>query len=86
MMAKLIRYDAAVVAIAKAERVDEVMRIRNQAEAVRVYAQLAKPTLKNYAYVAGNLQSSRRRDDLTFKAHSEVCGLPTRCYSDNNGG
>ena len=34
--------------------------------------QLAKGTLKNYAYVAGNIQSSGRHNDLSFSVHSEV--------------
>jgi hypothetical protein len=33
-------------------------------------------TLRNYAVVARRFAPSRRRDDLTFQHHAEVCALP----------
>jgi|TARA_Y100000034_G_scaffold6889_1_gene7612 N6-adenosine-specific RNA methylase IME4 len=39
-------------------------------------------TLENYAYVAGNLQDSRRREDLSFSVHSEIVGLQTAKEQD----
>lgn len=33
-------------------------------------------TLRNIAYVAGQIEASRRRDDLTWSHHAEVCALP----------
>lgn len=39
-------------------------------------------TLRNYAYVARNIQMSRRRDNLTFSVHSEIVGLPTAKEQD----
>jgi hypothetical protein len=35
-------------------------------------------TLRNHAYVAQNVQLSRRRDKLSFSHHCEVAPLPTR--------
>jgi N6-adenosine-specific RNA methylase IME4 len=35
-----------------------------------------RQTVKNYAYVAQNIPSSRRRDDVLFSVHSEVAPLP----------
>lgn len=32
-------------------------------------------TLRNIAYVAGQIPASRRRDTLTWSHHAEVCGL-----------
>jgi hypothetical protein len=32
-------------------------------------------TLRNIAYVAGQVEVSRRRDDLTWSHHAEVCAL-----------
>jgi hypothetical protein len=32
-------------------------------------------TLRNYAMVARRFESARRRDDLSFQHHAEVCGL-----------
>ena len=37
---------------------------------------LAKQTLKNFAYVAGQIESSRRRDVVTFSLHAELAALP----------
>ena len=39
-------------------------------------------TLENYAYVAGNLQSSRRREDVRFSVHCEAVQLPTTKEQD----
>jgi hypothetical protein len=33
-------------------------------------------TLKNYAWVASRFELSRRRDNLNFSHHAEVCALP----------
>jgi hypothetical protein len=33
-------------------------------------------TLKNYATIARRFEPSRRRSDLSFQHHAEVCGLP----------
>jgi hypothetical protein len=33
-------------------------------------------TLRNYAVVARRFELSRRRDDLSFQHHAEVCALP----------
>ena len=33
--------------------------------------------LENYMYVAGNIQTTRRRVDVSFSVHKEVAGLPT---------
>jgi hypothetical protein len=33
-------------------------------------------TLRNYAMVARRFEPSRRRDDLSFQHHAEVCALP----------
>jgi hypothetical protein len=33
-------------------------------------------TLRNYAVVARRFEASRRRDDLTFQHHAELCALP----------
>ena len=37
---------------------------------------LGEQTLTNYAYVAGNVQFSRRRENLSFSVHLEVAALP----------
>ena len=42
----------------------------------------AEKTLRNYAYVARNIQLSRRRDNLDFSVHSEIAGLPTAKEQD----
>jgi hypothetical protein len=43
-------------------------------EAARISGYDVK-TLRNIAYVAEQLEVSRRRDDLTWSHHAEVCGL-----------
>lgn len=37
---------------------------------------LERKTLRNYTNIAGNVQSSRRRDDVGFSHHAEVAKLP----------
>jgi hypothetical protein len=43
---------------------------------------LEEGTLRNYAFVAGNIQLSRRRDNVSFSVHSEAAALPTAKEQD----
>jgi hypothetical protein len=39
-------------------------------------------SLRNIAYVAGRIETSRRRDDLTWSHHAEVCALAPEQQDD----
>lgn len=47
------------------------------AQAVEVTGRKVQ-TLKNYVFVAENVHSSRRRDDVDFSIHAEVASLPAK--------
>jgi hypothetical protein len=42
----------------------------------------AEHRARDYAFVAGNIQLSRRRDDLSFSVHAEIASLPTAKEQD----
>lgn len=67
MTVQLIRYDAAKRALAAASRVDEAKKIRDRAEAVRVYAQQARDyELQNRAATI-RLMAERRTGQLLLE-------------------
>ena len=71
----LIRYDAAVTALAKVQRLDEAVRIRNQAEVVRVYAVQAKDIRLVRLAVADRDPAARA---FSRRTHEGGSRFPTR--------
>lgn len=82
MTVQLIRYDAAKRALAAASRVDEAKKIRDRAEAVRVYAQQARDfELQNRAATI-RLMAERRTGqlliDMTKNPGTRGAGRPAK--------
>jgi N6-adenosine-specific RNA methylase IME4 len=70
----LVRYDAACRAIAAAKSVDEAVKIRDQAEAVRAYAKMAKNRTLEVDAAEIRIRAERRVGQL-IAAQKESVGL-----------
>lgn len=71
---QLVKYDAACKALAAAKSVDEVKRIRNQAEAMRAYAKQAKNRKLEVDAAEIRIRAERRLGEL-IKAQKDSLGL-----------
>ena len=74
MSGGLIRYDAACRAIAAARSVDEALKIRDQAEAMRAYARIAKNKGLQVDAAEIRIRAERRVGEL-IKAQKDSIGL-----------
>jgi N6-adenosine-specific RNA methylase IME4 len=85
-MTELVHYDAARTALAEAQRVDDVLEIRNRARALELYAQQAKDTELMERAVEIKLRAERRMGELLTQMRDEGTrqgrGRPKKCSND----
>lgn len=83
----LVRFDAAKAALEVATRVDEVLEIRNQAEAMRVYARQAHFSLKMQNQCCElKVRAERRAGELLGEMDLDKGGRPNKNLSQTASG
>src|SRR4051812_30059328 len=81
----LVRYRAACRAVAEAKSVDEVASIRDQAEAVRLYARLAKKRDLEIDAAEIRLRAERRLGELLRAGERARGGQPYHADKNSTG-